>query len=76
MKEVRDGEWFIGNDEDGCVSYGIRLFLTDGSVWEVADIDCALNKIPQMLERLRGERIDTVQLRYIIEDYIAEIYLR
>ena len=76
MKTVNSGEWYIDTDENGGVRYGIRLFLTDGSVWNIDDVDCELNKIPQLLTRLRGERIDEEQLRYILEDYVAEAYLR
>lgn len=76
MKTVDRGEWYIDTDENGGVRYGIRLFFTDGSVWNIDDVDCELNKIPQLLTRLRGERIDEEQLRYILEDYVAEAYLR
>lgn len=76
MNEVYNGDWFVSTGEDGHVRYGIRLFLTNGAVWEIPDIDCDLNKIPQLLDRLRGERIDEEQLRYILEDYVADAYLR
>ena len=62
MQQVCDGEWFVSDDTN---RYGIRLYLSDNTVLEVVDVDCALNSIPQLLDRLQGDYIDAEQLRYI-----------
>lgn len=54
--------------------YGVRLRLESGRVLEIADVDAERETVNRFAQRLVGETVDEVQLQYIAEDYLAEVY--
>ena len=69
METVVDGEVFADNS-----GYGLRLRLSNGLVWEQPNIDTTPQSVHRLLVRLRGEQIDSEQLRYVIEDHLVSEY--
>ncbi len=69
METVTEGEVFA----DGA-GYGLRLQLSDGTELVQPNIDTTPQSVRRLLARLRGEQIDSEQLRYIIEDHLVSEY--
>ncbi len=72
MAVIRHADWYLDVRSDGVARYGLRLYLSDGAVWEIPDVDSAPDA--SLPARLRGEWVDAEQLRYLLEDYLADRY--
>lgn len=72
METVESGEWYVScNERDGC-RYGICLRLSDGGALRFDDVTVSSHEADWFLKRVVGEQVDAVQVRYLIEDYLAE----
>lgn len=69
MKTVKRGRCFnCGKD------YGVRLELSDGSVFTLHHVDCTKASVDRLIERVRGEELDREQLQYVVEDHLTREY--
>ena len=56
------------------VGYGMRLYLSDGTVIVQPDVDTTPQSVERLLSRLLGEEIDEEQLGYILHDHLVREY--
>ncbi len=80
MEKVINGECYrsvcVADGAEYTRVYGVRLQLESGRVLEMDDISDERETVARFAQRLVGESVDEVQLQYIAEDYLAEVYGR
>ncbi len=80
LEKVINGECYrsvcVADGAQGARVYGVRLRLESGRVLEMDDISDESELAARFAQRLVGESVDEVQLQYIAEDYLAEVYGR
>ncbi len=74
METVEWGERYVSRRSAGGRQYGIRLHLSNGRTVSVDDVDSSPIGAQRLIDRLRGEEVDSIQLYYLIEDYLASRY--
>lgn len=53
--------------------FGLRCQLSDRQVYEIPSVDCSRDRLSRFAKRLECEHLSPVQLRYLVEDYVAGI---